>query len=195
MPRVSWRRTRIVVAALGLALMVTVALGLLWFDWDWKALIGWRALVDYINPENATGRKDAVQVYAVIVAGGIAFITAAVGLSNLGLTSGSLKQQRDLEAQRAQDTAPQAYYEQIGKLLTEHDLLNTDREDIRALAKGQTLTVLRELDASRKKSVLSFLHEAELIAAGGAAAIRLADADLTDANLFGIDLTAASITN
>jgi hypothetical protein len=28
---------------------------------------GWRALVDYIDPKNATGRKDAVQVYALIV--------------------------------------------------------------------------------------------------------------------------------
>jgi hypothetical protein len=59
-----------VAAALGVVLPVAVALGILWFGWDWKALIGWKPLVDYINPKNATDRKDAVQVYAVIVAGG-----------------------------------------------------------------------------------------------------------------------------
>ena len=36
-----------------------------------KAMIGWKALVDYINPDpdDTTGKKDAVQGYAVIVAG------------------------------------------------------------------------------------------------------------------------------
>jgi hypothetical protein len=65
MPRRDWiRRHKKTVAApaLGLALVVAVALGVFWFGWDWKALIGWRALVDYINPTDATGRKDAVQI-------------------------------------------------------------------------------------------------------------------------------------
>jgi hypothetical protein len=104
MPRKDWIKShqKTVAAALGLALMAGVAFGIFWFGWDWKALIGWKALVGYINPTDATGRKDAVQVYAVIVTGGIAAITAAVGLVNLGLTRRSLKQQRELEAQRAQ---------------------------------------------------------------------------------------------
>src|SRR5829696_4140954 len=80
------RRVRIVAAAFGVVLLVAVALGILWFGWDWKALIGWRALVDYIDPKNATGRKDAVQVYALMVAGVVAAITAVVGFANLWLT-------------------------------------------------------------------------------------------------------------
>src|SRR5215208_84090 len=95
------RGSRIVAATLGVVLLVAVALGILWFGWDWKALIGWSALVDYINPKNATGRKDAVQVYALMVAGVVAAITAAVGLLNLRLTRRNLEQQRNLEAKRA----------------------------------------------------------------------------------------------
>jgi len=55
-------------------------------------------LVEYINPDpyDTTGKKDAVQVYAVIVAGVIASITAAAGLLNLRLTRKNLEQQREL---------------------------------------------------------------------------------------------------
>src|SRR3712207_4959745 len=164
MPGRDWIRTHkktVAAAALGLALMVAVALGI-WFGWDLKTLIGWRALVDYINRKGPTGRKDAVQVYAVIGAGVVAAITAAVGLANLRLTRRNLEQQRELEAQRAseqrnleaqraQGTALQAYYEQIGKLLSDKDtdLRKTQREEIRELARGQTLTVLQDLDARR----------------------------------------------
>jgi hypothetical protein len=132
------------VTALGLAVTAAVIYGI-WFDWEWKAMIGWQALVDYINPDpgDTTGKKDAIQVYAVILAGAIASVTAAVGLANLRLTRKNLEQQRELETQRAeqqrelaQGTALQAYYEQIGKLLTEYDLRNTQREEIRELARG-----------------------------------------------------------
>ena len=129
-------RPWIAVAAL-LAVAVSVGVGSLLSWWDWKTLIGWRALVDYIDPEDATSRKDAVQVYALIVAGMVAAITAAVGLANLRFTRKSLVQQRDLEVDRAQSTALQAYYEQMGKLLTDHDLVNTERDDIRLLARAR----------------------------------------------------------
>jgi hypothetical protein len=137
-------------------------------------MIGWQTLVNYINPKGATGRKDAVQVYAVIVAGVIAAITAAVGLFNLHLTRRNLQQQRELEAQRAeqqrelaQGGALQTYYEQIGKLITEHKLRSTQHKDIRELARGQTLTVLREIDGKGKGSLLTFLYGAGLIASEG----------------------------
>src|SRR5215218_10982859 len=133
-----------VATALALAVTVAVSYGI-WLDWEWKAMIGWKALEGYINPDpdDTTGKKDAVQVYAVIVAGVIASITAAVGLLNLRLTRKNLEQQRELEAQRAeqqrelaQGTALQAYCEQIGKLLTDKDLLDTQRREIRELARG-----------------------------------------------------------
>jgi len=193
--------------------MVAVALGVPWSEWDWKAFIGWRALVDYINPKGATGRRDVVQVYALIVAGVIASITAAVGLLNLRLTRKNLEQQRELEAQRAQGTALQAYYEQIGKLLTEYDLRNTQSEEIQELARGQTWTVLRGVDRAGKGNLLTFLHGAGLIGAenpamaltganfGGAnlqqaklEEANLQGANLYKANLYGADLHGANLS-
>ena len=93
-------KTLSVATALGLAVAVTY--GFL-FDWEWKAMIGWKALEGYINPDpdDTTGKKDAVQVYAVIVAGVIASITAAVGLANLRLTRKNLEQQREFGNHKA----------------------------------------------------------------------------------------------
>jgi len=191
-------KTLRVATALGLAVTVAVAYGI-WFDWEWKAMIGWKALEGYINPDpgDTTGKKDAVQVYAVIVAGVIASITAAVGLANLRLTRKNLEQQRELEAQRAQGTALQAYYEQLGNLLTKYDLRTTQREEIKELARGQTLTVLQEVDGNGKGSLLTFLHGAGLIGTK-TPAVALTGADLQGvalprADLRGADLREASL--
>lgn len=179
--------------ALGLAVTAAVVYGI-WFDWEWKAMIGWKALEAYINPApgDTTGKKDAVQVYAVIVAGVIASITAAVGLANLRLTRKNLEQQRELEAQRAQGTALQAYYEQIGTLLTEYELRNTKRAEIRELARGQTLTVLQEVDGTGKGSLLTFLHGAGLIGTENPA-VALTGANLQGAYLQGAYLQGANL--
>jgi uncharacterized membrane-anchored protein YhcB (DUF1043 family) len=107
------------------------------------------------------------------VAGVIASIAAAVGLLNLRLTRRNLEQQQELEAQRAQGTALQAYYEQIGKLITDADLLKTQRKEIRELARGQTLTVLQEVRRKRQGRLLTFLHAAGLIEAENPAPSRL----------------------
>ena len=88
---------------------------------------GWDA---YIAPEDATGRKDLVQAFGLIVAGVVGLIGAIVGLiglhisrRNLQQQREALQQQREIEDQRAQDTALQAFFEQMGDLLTNQDLL------------------------------------------------------------------------
>ena len=195
------RRGWIVAAAIGIVLLGAVVLEIrwsgwdvktLWPGWDVKTLIGWKPLVDYINPKDATDRKDAVQVYAVIVAGVVATITAAVGLLNLRLTRRNLEQQRELEEQRAQGTALQSYYEQMGKLLSDKQLRSTERTEIHELARGQTLSVLEGLDSSRKRSLLAFLSGALLITYNNPA-VELFDADLSHANLRRANLRGANL--
>jgi uncharacterized protein YjbI with pentapeptide repeats len=181
-------------AALVLAVTFAVAYGM-GLDWDWKAMIGWKALETYIDPgrNDATAKKETVQVYAVIVAGVIASITAAVGLLNLRLTRKNLEQQRELETQRAQGTALQAYYEQIGKLLTDKDLRNTQQKEIRELARGLTLTVLQGIDGKGKGSLLTFLHGAGLIEEAENPAVTLYGADLRRIDLQGAYLVYANL--
>jgi hypothetical protein len=103
--------------------------------------------------------------------------------------------ERKLAEQRAQDEALQAYLDQMGRLLVEKDLRNSEEDsEVRTLARARTLTVLARLDSSRKTAVMQFLVEAELVkrAEGGREPIiGLSGADLSGANLGSADLEGA----
>jgi uncharacterized protein YjbI with pentapeptide repeats len=134
---------------------------------------------------------------------------------NLQNAREALRQQRSLEEQRAQEDALQAYFEQMGGLLTEQDLINTGREDVRQLAQAQTHTVLARLDGPRKGALLRFLHVARLIRTNDPSQavwpdaqrsstskpiVRLSGADLSgavlrEAELYWADLSKANLSN
>jgi hypothetical protein len=118
------------------------------------------------------------------------------------------KREQDVENQRAQDEALQAYFDQMSKLLIKNrnppsvELDNASK----AVARTWTLTVLETLDSGEggrhKRRVLRFLYEAGLIGKkedgqkARAAVVDLSrasldDADLSGANLRGVDLSGA----
>jgi uncharacterized protein YjbI with pentapeptide repeats len=116
--------------------------------------------------------------------------------------------EQKLAEQRAQDEALQAYLNQMGGLLLEKDLRESEEgSEVRTLARARTLTVLGRLDPSRKRAVMQFLIEAELVQSvegGSGPIITLAGADLSEANLseatlryvglFGADLSNANLS-
>jgi uncharacterized protein YjbI with pentapeptide repeats len=155
----------------------------------------WWVLVGYVNPgtEGATERKDVVQAFVLIVAGVVGAIGGVVGLANLQTSRRNLQQQRELEEQRAQEDSLQAYFEQMGGLLTDKDLINTDREEVRQLAQAQSHTVLARLDGPRKGALLRFLHQANLISTHKTI-VGLSGADLHGADLSGADLQQANLS-
>ena len=145
-------------------LVVLLALTLLIGDWLWAVV------VHYVHPRTPSDRKDVVNIFVIISAGVVGLLTAIAALGNLYISRRNLqharatmRQQRDLEEQRAQEDALQSYFEQMGGLLTDQDLINTDREDVRQLAQAQSHTVLARLDGPRKGALLRFLHVAGLI--------------------------------
>ena len=75
------------------------------------------------------------------------------------------KRELDVEHQRAQDEALQAYLDQMSKLLTDKDLRSRPHglDDARVTARARTLATLRRLDGERKRNLLQFLYEAQLI--------------------------------
>jgi uncharacterized protein YjbI with pentapeptide repeats len=78
------------------------------------------------------------------------------------------KQAREIEEQRAQDAALQAYLDQMSSLLLEKNLRNAeDNSEVRTLARARTLTVLSRLDPRRRSRVLQFLIEASLVQGSG----------------------------
>jgi len=154
-------------------------------------ILFWGVLVAYIGPKDVADRQDVVQVFALVIAGVIGAIGGIVGILNL-------HQHRDLEVQRAQEDALQSYFEQMGDLLTDHNLIGTDREDIRQLAQAQTFTVAARLDKLRKGALVRFLHGAGLINNDNTIVqLKRADfrgADLSGATLFDADLSDAKVT-
>ena len=70
---------------------------------------------------------------------------------------------------------------------------STEDDEVFKIARVRTLTVLPRLDANRKRSVLQFLHESDLIN-GDKRTINLWEANLTGANLAGANLWLANLT-
>ena len=97
------------------------------------------------------------------------------------------RETRELEAQRADEAALQKYFEQVGKLLIEHP----DNASLGTVARAQTLAVLEGLDPDRKRILLQFLYESNLIEAESPA-ISLLGANLRKANLGGANLERAN---
>jgi Pentapeptide repeats (8 copies) len=104
----------------------------------------------------------------------------------------------------AQDETLQAYLDQMGSLLLERDLRESEEDsDVRRLARARTLVVLDVLGSARQNRVLRFLEETELIQArppDRPPIISLKYASLRDFKLIGkqllrsTDLTQASLT-
>jgi uncharacterized protein YjbI with pentapeptide repeats len=171
------------------------------------ALVGrslWRVLFEYIDPATPTERKDLANIFVLIVAGVVGTLTALAAVGNLYISRRNLQnaratlhQQRELDERRAQDDALQSYFEQIGDLLTEHQLKrqnpDDDVSDVSRLARAQTFTVLGRLSAKRKRDLLLFIHGAGLIDKYKAIVV-LAGADLTEADLSGANLREANLS-
>jgi uncharacterized protein YjbI with pentapeptide repeats len=104
--------------------------------------------------------------------------------------------ERELAERRAQDEALQAYLNQMGSLLLEKDLRNSEEDsEERTLARARTLTVLGRLDASRKTAVMQFLVEAKLVQSVDERPpiVGLSGANLSGANLSAVDLRGADL--
>ena len=136
---------------------------------------------------------------SALLSGGV--VGAVVGL--VGVVTGqyltqrrhsqALRQTAELEAQRAHAPALEKYVEHLGKLLTEQQLHHAAADDhLRAVARAHTLAVLEGLDPDRKRVLLQFLHESNLIHLDKPI-ISLLGANLKGADLKGAHLHRANL--
>ena len=106
--------------------------------------------------------------------------------------------ERELTTDRAREAALQSFLGSMTSLILERELLKSEPGSAaRAVARAQTLTVLRGLNGIRKGLVTRFLHESALIAkTSPVISLDLADlsgAELMEAVLEGADLTGANL--
>jgi hypothetical protein len=103
------------------------------------------------------------------------------------------KRELEVEYQRSQDEALQAYLDGMSQMLADKERpLRRARpgDSLSAVARAQTLTVLPRLDGERKARVVQFLYESGLIIQGRSV-LYLGGIDLSGANLSGANLRRA----
>jgi hypothetical protein len=98
-----------------------------------------------------------------------------------------------IEEQRDQETALQAYLEQLTQWVREELRLTDPLDPLRMLARGRTLNLFWQLDSKRKRSLLQILREAGMIRKG-TPVIGLGGADLREAYLRALDLRNADLS-
>jgi uncharacterized protein YjbI with pentapeptide repeats len=98
------------------------------------------------------------------------------------------EQERALQRDRLREDALQQYLDRMTELMLKEGLRASEpREEVSSIARARTLTVLRELDSTRKGSLLLFLVESDLIPKSNRV-VTLQDADLREADLHGANL-------
>jgi uncharacterized protein YjbI with pentapeptide repeats len=168
----------------------------------------WTGFADFTKPSNDFVRGktlwDWLQLFLVPI-----FLSLGVFYLNRSERLG----EREIAADRQRETVLQSYLDKIADLLLKEKLRVSENEEVRDIARIRTLTVLRGLDAKRKRIIILFLKEAQLITQNkpiislteanleradltkiNLAGISLAGADLVEANLSGADLTGADLS-
>jgi hypothetical protein len=126
----------------GLACLVAVvALIRLSRDWQWMGFSD-KPLWDWLQ---------LLIVPVVLTVGGLWF------------ASQQEERQQDIEDERVQAIAYQAYIDQMSHLLTEENLSESPEDEVRMVARAQTLNVLGAVEGDRKMHILQFLAENDLV--------------------------------
>jgi uncharacterized protein YjbI with pentapeptide repeats len=143
--------------------------------WEWTGF-GEKKLWDWLQ------LLSALAIPIVLTVAGFWF-TSQQARHQQDIEERRAKAEQLLEEQRAQDTALQAYLDQMGALILEENLRNSEgRREVRTLARARTLTVLGRLDPERKRSAVQFLYESSLIDKADPIV------DLSNADLRSVDL-------
>src|SRR5215212_1786080 len=189
------RRLAIIAIVVGLAIVITAVCGYV-FGWEWTGLA---------KPKQRTfwDWLELLIVPVVLALGGYLF-TRAENRRAQRLANQREQTDRQIEEQRAQETALQAYLEQITELVREGLRDEKPLSPLRLLTRGRTLSLFWQLDLNRKRALLQILHEAGLIKNEENPIVGLSGADLrgaylrelnlNEAKLDGADLKGAALT-
>ena len=138
-------------------------------------------------------KGNAALVAAIIGLFGVVF----TGAINTFIANQNQIAQRELEQERAQETALQTYLTEIGDLILDDSSPLSEAsggDEVSRLARAKTLTVLLGLDGGRERILLQFLKEEALINAHKPI-VSLSGADLRGANLRGADLSDVALND
>jgi uncharacterized protein YjbI with pentapeptide repeats len=145
----------------------------------------WTAVKD-----NAALVAAIIGLFGVVITGAInTYIANQNQVAQRKLEAVNAQRQRELEDDKAQEAALQTYLTDIGDLILDDSSPlpeATAGDNVSKLARAKTLTVLLGLGGGRKRILLQFLKEEELINAPNPI-VGLSGADLSYAQLSSVD--------
>lgn len=155
-------------------MLIIVILGGYWFNWTWTGFAG-KTLWDWL------GLLSALAIPIVV----------GFGAAWFSVQQGKVSNAENKDNQR--ETALQVYIDKMSELLLHEQLRDsTEQDEVRKIARVRTLTILPQLDAYRKRSVLQFLYESGLIEKGKSI-VNLAESDLREIDLARVGLLRANL--
>ncbi len=159
------------------------------FGWEWTGFSsGTNHITITSTPKGnytATMSQQSKSLWDWLNLLAVLAIPAVVGLGAAWFTAkqAQVSGAENLDNQR--ESALQGYIDKMSELLLEKNLRGSQPEDdVRTIARTRTLTILPRLDKERKRSVLQFLIQSDLLLnEEGKLVMFLAGADLSGANL------------
>ena len=127
-----------------------------------------------------------------VIAGGVLLMSRSQRVGERQRAKERLALEQEIESDRQQEEALQAYFDRIIELVLKEKLSKFSPDEVRNVAKTRTHTVLRLLDGRRKGMVVLFLRDAGLIDRADAV-IDLCGADLRGARLVSASLKRVNL--
>jgi uncharacterized protein YjbI with pentapeptide repeats len=199
----------LILVTVGVAAVLTVVIALARIGYRYQ----WTGFGEEVRPE--TDAHDVRRAKTLWDWLALLIIPVVLAVGGLWFSLAQDARQQETDDQRARDAALQSYLDEIGELLLDKKLQPENLDDeARTLARARTLTILQRLNpgptegasplgppslggqslgSDRRRSVLQFLYEANLISKGNVV-VDLAGSDLSDANLGGIVFSSANLS-
>ncbi len=193
-----WNKTKrhpviTILILFAIAIILTIIIGGYKFNWTWTGFNGTdktdKTLYDWMQ---------LLFIPVVLAVAGFWFNHRERKAAEL-----RAKAEQEIALDNQQETALQEYIKGMSELLLHEKLLESQPEDeVRKIARVQTLTILRRLNGERKGIILRFLYDANLLDDippiidlhhADLRGAHLAFADLHGADLSGADLSGANL--
>jgi len=187
------RRREVVVVGLVLAVLASAfGLAVVAFGWDWTGLVTDTGQ----GIQTGSGRVILVQLPKRLWDWlGLLVVPASLAVGALWFNKLQSESEQQRATDREREDALRAYFDALSALLLskDHPLRKSYRQDdVRSVARGRTLSILRAVDAARNAQVLQFLRDAHLLDEGRHV-IDFTEADLSGDQLQKVDLTGLQL--
>ncbi len=187
--------TIIIACVVGLIVLIALIVEGYIFNWDWTGLSGFNGISVATEVATTPQKITRTIVYQVYQPGKtlwywlqLLIIPLALAVIAIFFNRSERKNEQKIASDNQQEAALQEYLKEMSELLLHEKLRESGEDDeVRKIARVRTLTVLPRLDGKRKRNLLLFLYDADLINRRGQI-INVSDADFSEADLSEVNL-------